>query len=221
MQLQTYLSEQTTWTHNFGLAQDHDGTVIGKMFGVLVVRLAGGNAAFLAAFSGKLGGGNHHPYFVPPVYDALTTGSFLNEGMQHLARINKQIRELEPPVDAGQLNALLASRRNHSHVLQQQLFDHYHFLNRAGDSKSLSRLFHDAGYQNPPSGAGECAGPKLLQYAFQHQLQPLALAEFWWGRSPKSAQWKHRQYYPCCKDKCGPILVHMLHGIDRAPAGET
>ena len=83
----------------------------------------------------------------------------------------------------------------------------------AGEEKSLVDLFAIAGYKNPPAGAGECAGPKLLQYAFQHQLKPLAIAEFWWGLSPKSEQWKHKQFYACCKEKCEPILAHMLEGI--------
>ena len=38
----------------------------------------------------------------------------------------------------------------------------------------------------PPAGAGECAAPKLLQYAYKHQLKPIAMAEFWWGDSPKA-----------------------------------
>ncbi|RZJ17244.1 MAG: pseudouridylate synthase, partial [Acinetobacter sp.] len=68
-------------------------------------------------------------------------------------------------------------------------------------------------YKNPPAGAGECAAPKLLQYAFQHHFKPLALTEFWWGQSPKSATWKHKHFYAPCKEKCGPILKHMLEGI--------
>ncbi len=65
----------------------------------------------------------------------------------------------------------------------------------------------------PPAGAGECAAPKLLQYAFQHHLMPLAMAEFWWGASPKSEVKKHQQYYPACTGKCQPILKHMLVGM--------
>lgn len=65
----------------------------------------------------------------------------------------------------------------------------------------------------PPSGAGDCAAPKLLQYAFQQKMQPLAIAEFWWGLSPKSDFWKHGNFYPVCKQKCEPILSHMLKNI--------
>jgi len=46
-----------------------------------------------------------------------------------------------------------------------------------------------------------------------HGLRPLAMAEFWWGASPKSAVRKHRQFYPACLGKCQPILAHMLKGM--------
>ncbi|MBK6988955.1 MAG: hypothetical protein IPH33_12420 [Bacteroidetes bacterium] len=45
-------------------------------------------------------------------------------------------------------------------------------------------------------------------------MKPIALAEFWWGLSPKSETWKHKYFYSPCKEKCGPILKHMLEGFD-------
>jgi tRNA pseudouridine32 synthase/23S rRNA pseudouridine746 synthase len=93
--------------------------------------------------------------------------------------------------------------------LQQQLFKEYAFLNQHKELKSLGEIFNE----NPPAGAGECAAPKLLHFAFQHDLKPIAMAEFWWGASPKSEVRKHAQYYPACTGKCEPILKHMLQGI--------
>jgi len=107
------------------------------------------------------------------------------------------------------INTLKEERKQKSSILQQQLFEQYAFLNQYGSSKSLSEIFDG----NPPAGAGECAAPKLLHYAFQHQLKPIALAEFWWGQSPKSEVRKHQQFYPACTGKCEPILAHMLEGI--------
>ena len=52
-----------------------------------------------------------------------------------------------------------------------------------------------------------------MQYAFKHQLKPIAMAEFWWGNSPQSQIRKHAHYYPSCQGKCKPILGHMLKGI--------
>ncbi|MFW5446977.1 MAG: RluA family pseudouridine synthase, partial [Methylophagaceae bacterium] len=98
-------------------------------------------------------------------------------------------------------------------------FDNYQFLNKHGVEKSLRELFRDTAQQTPPAGAGECAAPKLLQYAFTHNLKPLALAEFWWGASPKSEIRQHLNFYAACLGKCQPILTHMLKGmqIDENP----
>lgn len=212
-QLQHHLHNQQEWYHNFGLADDQI-EIIGKMFGVLIVETPQNEIGYLSAFSGKLAGGNHHARFVPPVYDLLAPNSFLNNGMAALTKLNQQIKDLkETKVAPEQINRLKVVRKSHSVALQKQIFDHYHFLNQAGNKKSLLEIFKDAGYKNPPAGAGECAAPKLLQYAFQHQLKPLALTEFWWGQSPKSATWKHGHFYSPCKEKCEPILAHMLEGI--------
>jgi tRNA pseudouridine32 synthase / 23S rRNA pseudouridine746 synthase len=214
--LQQYLQTQTDWQHPFGLSKNEEGPVIGKMFGVLVVQHQSGNIGYLAAFSGKLAGTNHHKHFVPPIYDLLAADGFLKPGMEALKLINDTIKRLQADMTAGaveQISMLKQTRKQQSGSLQQQIFEHYHFFNQAGASKGLYELFTLPNYKNPPSGAGECAGPKLLQYAFQNELKPLAMAEFWWGQSPKSAQWKHGHYYACCKEKCEPILAHMLEGI--------
>ncbi|TBX67049.1 RluA family pseudouridine synthase [Flavobacterium silvisoli] len=107
------------------------------------------------------------------------------------------------------INQLKEERRQKSAALQQQLFKEYAFLNKHQELKSLSEIFNG----NPPAGAGECAAPKLLHYAFQHDLKPIAMAEFWWGQSPKSEVRKHGQFYPACTGKCEPILNHMLQDI--------
>ena len=212
-ELQLHLKTQKVWDHNFGLAANDARIIIGKMFGVLVVMTSDHQLGYLAAFSGKLAGRNHHAKFVPPVFDSLTTNSFLNLGMKKLTHMNEDIKKLTAVKSEGTnelLKGLKTKRKEHSVSLQRKLFDHYHFLNHAGKEKSLNDIFKEASRKNPPSGAGECAAPKLLQYAFQHQLKPLALAEFWWGQSPKSEAWKHGHYYPTCSEKCGPILEHML-----------
>ncbi len=212
-ELQQHLQTQTDWEHNFGLSNTNNGNIVGKMFGVLVVKNAQNQLGYLAAFSGKLAGGNHHPKFVPPVFDLLTQGSFLNTGMQALTLLIDEIKSLESiqPKNTEAINQLKQNRKQHSVNLQQEIFSHYNFINQNGDSKNIHDIFKKASYKNPPAGAGECAAPKLLQYAFLHQLKPLALAEFWWGQSPKSVNWKHGEFYPCCKEKCEPILAHMLN----------
>ncbi|MUK37455.1 RNA pseudouridine synthase [Aliivibrio fischeri] len=120
-----------------------------------------------------------------------------------------QLNELE---DA--LNELKTKRKNLSNGLQKKLFQQYKFLNTHGIEKDLNDIFKDTPNQIPPAGSGECAAPKLLQYAFAHGFTPLALAEFWWGIAPKSEIRQHKKFYASCQSKCQPILGHMLDGIE-------
>jgi tRNA pseudouridine32 synthase/23S rRNA pseudouridine746 synthase len=287
--LQHYLVTQTDFKHNFGLNDTQDGLAIGKMFGVLVVQNTEGRLGYLWAFSGKLAERNHHPFFVPTVFDMLEEKSFFKQEEVILNNYNKKIELLEndyaylksiqalsqtktqaekeiqaqketikigkkrraalrqnnPEADVEQLNKesqeegillkkmtlywnhhitaaeetvaeftatinqLKEERRKKSAQLQQQLFEQYAFLNQYQELKSLGEIFNG----NPPAGAGECAAPKLLHYAFQNDLKPIAMAEFWWGQSPKSEVRKHQQFYPACTGKCEPILRHMLKDI--------
>ena len=128
----------------------------------------------------------------------------------------RQIADIQQQLDVYEtrIKALKEARRNKSNALQQQLFEHYTFLNVKGEEKSLYAIFSTTDETVPPSGSGECAAPKLLQYAFLNQLKPIALAEFWWGQSPNSEIRKHGHFYPACKGKCEPILAHMLDGIE-------
>ena len=300
-ELQSYLENQTDWKHNFGLNNEAESSN-GKMFGVLLVQNKEGEIGYLAAFSGKLAGANHHSKFVPPIFDMLTDEGFFNQGQIELSSIHEQVRALEKnpklieaqkflkveeeqsltnieeqrvliranrkvrkeqrqkaekelsseechsfngqlskvsvrekfqlealkkqakerieiaqgklDVYTSEIDYLKTQRKELSGSLQQQLFDQYHFLDINGNEKSLCAIFKETAQLTPPAAAGECAAPKLLQYAFENQLKPLAMAEFWWGESPKSAIRKHRQYYPACQGKCQPILGHMLQGME-------
>ncbi len=297
-ELQFHIENQKDWVHNFGLKSNQEGMIIGKMFGVLIVQNVKGEIGYLAAFSGKLAEENHHPKFVPPVFDMLTKDGFFNKGAQELNKLNAQIEKLEKEpaflackaflekekevyinqitaqkqkiktgkqarkmkrekakekytadqfqtleealalesqiakihlkkltiywknrLSEGQkklnrfldeIAALQKERKTKSAALQRKLFNQYQFLNIKGDKKSLSDIFQDT---LPPAGSGECAAPKLLQYAFKHQMKPIAMAEFWWGQAPKSEVRKHSHFYPACRGKCEPILSHMLEGI--------
>ena len=288
-ELQNYLETQNDFQHNFGLNENQERLVIGKMFGVLVVQNQNNKLGFLWAFSGKLAESNQHPFFVPTVFDMLTADSFFKKEETLLNQYNREIELLENnpdylyaikqleqtklkadkeiqthkeaikqnkklrsekrkslPVDAleqlnkesqdegillkkmaqywdhhikavtekvelftNQINQLKEERKDKSAALQQQLFAEYAFLNQYQELKSLAAIFNG----NPPAGSGECAAPKLLHYAFKHQLKPIAMAEFWWGQSPKGEMRKHQQFYPACTGKCEPILKHMLQGI--------
>lgn len=127
--------------------------------------------------------------------------SILEEDQAKVDRLEQEIEQLKQ------------ERKRRSAALQRKLFEQFRILNARGEVKDLCELFAPTYQGAPPAGAGECAAPKLLQYAYQHQLEPIAMAEFWWGDSPKTEIRHHGYYYPACKGKCEPILNHMLQGL--------
>lgn len=285
-QVQEYLAMREEWM---------DEIERGKMFGVLVVEDCDGVLGFLAAFSGNLGGGNTHDYFVPPIYDMLQPGDFFRCGEAEISAINRDIAERMQGADyvaaksalerakqeadselsnlktlhkerkaerdrrrregdnsemlvaesqrdnadmqrlkrmmrdkisaleerynrlRADVEALKIERQQRSAALQMQLFEQFRILNARGEVKDLCELFAPTAQRVPPAGAGECAAPKLLQYAYLHNLRPIAMAEFWQGASPRGEVRHHGAYYPACIGKCKPILMHMLEGLDVEP----
>ena len=128
----------------------------------------------------------------------------------------KRLEELETETRhfETEIEQLKTERKERSAALQRKLFEQFRMLNARGEVKDLYTIFEQTVQKVPPAGAGECALPKLLQYAYLHQLKPLAMAEFWWGDSPKNEIRHHGYYYPSCKGKCEPILQHMLQGLE-------
>lgn len=123
--------------------------------------------------------------------------SDLHEKLRKLAHFEEKIAFLKK------------ERIQKSNYLQETLFQNYAFLNSKKEPKSLLDIFSNPPIK-PPAGSGECAAPKLLQYAFLNDLRPICMAEFWWGISPNSEIRKHKNFYPACQSRCKPILSHML-----------
>ena len=115
---------------------------------------------------------------------------------------------------ARRIEALKAERRRRSEELQLMLFRSFEMVAVDGRRENLVNIFAEAGTALPPAGAGECAAPKLLQFAILNGLKPLAIAEFWYGRSPKGEVRRHGSSYPACRGKCKPILDFMLRGVE-------
>ncbi len=206
-EVQQYLQTRTDW---------HEELQQGKMFGVLVVKTPTGEVGYLAAFSGNLAGSNHHNYFVPPVYDLLNPDGYFKEEEARISAINVMLNHTN---DNNQktIEALKEERKQRSIALQQWIFEQFRLRNARGEEQDIYSIFTQTAHRNPPAGTGECAAPKLLQYAYLNNLQPLAMAEFWWGDSPKGEIRRHGHYYPACRHKCEPILNFMLQGLEVEP----
>lgn len=172
----------------------------GKMLGVLMVEKKDGSKDFLYGFSGNAGGRSQIEGFVPPIYDLTAP-----EGWYR--RREKEISHTE--------NAEI--KADMSRELQDWIFTKYVVRNALGEEKSIKDIFAGKGIV-PPGGTGECAAPKMLQYAYLNGLKPIAMGEFWYGRSPASEVRLHGHFYPACTGKCGPLLEFMMKGLDVEPS---
>jgi len=200
-EVQSYLSAQEDWEEE--LKQ-------GKMFGVLVVLTAEG-IRFMAAYSGLLCGRNDLPYFVPPVYDLLNPNGHFKQEEAYISAINQKLRDIGfNKMEASQAKALKLERKRRSIALQHWIFERFIILNRHSERRTINQIFLEARHKAPPSGAGECSAPKLLQQCFLHHWVPICMAEFWWGEDSTNQNRQHGHYYPACEEKCRPILEYML-----------
>ena len=213
-ELQDYIVQnEASWGHNFGFGASLKQGVKGKMFGVLVVENVKGEIGYLATFSGKLVDDTANNHFVPSVFDETVDNNFIAIGMRALTAMSQEIKALEgieEKENAVAIADLKLKRKNKSYQLQEQLFANYHFTNRQGLRQNLLTIFCDTPNKRPAAGTGECVAPKLLEYAFQNNLKPIAITEFWWGRSPKALQREHKVNYPACQNKCRHLLEYML-----------
>ncbi len=188
-----YISEHKDWAPLFEQ---------GKMLGVLLCD----DGSIFRAYSGVINGlVDHEQYFVPPVYDLANPDDFYLQEDEAISDINRQIALCSDPEQA---KALKQERKEKSLALQLKIFRHFNFVNARGEYKNVVDIFQEAKRGLPPGGTGECAAPRLLQYALQHQLTPIAMAEFWYGRSPKNYRRVHGQFYPSCIEKCSPVLAY-------------
>lgn len=156
----------------------------------------------------------------------MTTPEMIRESQYQKAELRRLRQSFETDMEPlrsavdeliDEIKRLKEERRKSSDALQQWLFSQFVMLNGKGERATLLDIFRPTSQRIPPSGAGECCAPRLLQYAFQHGYRPLAIAEFWYGTSPVGECRREGDYYPACQGKCRPILDFMLQGVDVEP----
>ena len=209
----------------------------GKMFGVLIVepeeggigydeglmhRLPDGKC-FIAAFSGNIGEMNLIEGFVPPVFDLLDPKGYFKTEEARINAVGREIAAIESgEICSGDITEALGElrqkRKTMSDSLQKWIFSSYRVHNGSREEKSISEIFEMKGLV-PPGGTGDCAAPKLLDYAFTHGLRPVSMGEFWYcadsGLGTSGTEKKVKgEFYPSCSSKCGPLLRWMLQGVD-------
>lgn len=182
----------------------------GHMFGVLECSDRQGNQVILRAFSSLRGGLRHIEGWVPPIHsDELWESVVLPA--QATIKSMTQAMKAEPSGSLA-VTRILEERKRISRELVTTVQEQLQFTNFRGERRKLKDVFHRP--HDIPGGVGDCCGPKLLNHAALNDLKPVGLSEFYWGVSTPSGSKVQGKFYPCCKEKCQPILGFMLCGID-------
>lgn len=134
-------------------------------------------------------------------------------------RLNDSIVAQQSKIDdmLSVVESLKSERKRRSADLQYWLFEQFVVYNSKNVSMTLNQIFKHALDKYPPAGAGECAAPKMLQFAYLNNLKPICMGEFWWGPSPENEVRHQGFFYPSCHNKCEPILNFMLQGLNVEP----
>ena len=120
----------------------------------------------------------------------------------------------------NEIKSLKKQRASMSENLQNWIFRQYIVHNASGEKASIAEIFGQQGI-TPPGGTGECAAPKLLEYAHRNGLKPLAMGEFWYGKASGTAVRVHGHFYPSCTSKCGPLLGYMMNGLTLGQSNQS
>ncbi|WP_320129897.1 RluA family pseudouridine synthase [uncultured Sphaerochaeta sp.] len=189
------------------------GPARGQMFGVLVCLDPEGKEVILKAFSGQYDGKWNIEGWVPPVCDVARFNVVV-------ARYDSAIHDLTDQINkaTNKKTTLLRQRRKElSSACLAEIYALYAFRCLNGNYTTIADIFKN---QLPPSGTGDCCAPKLLNYAFLHNLQIISMAEFYYGETNRSQSKLHKHFYGPCDDKCKPLLASML-GLDIIYCDET
>lgn len=181
----------------------------GKMFGILECRDSMGNSTYLYAFSGQYNGHWNVEGWVPPLIDIKTFTTLTRTADVQIKALTGKLAITSPATEEYRL--LKRERRTLSRTLMEEILNLYTLRNFRGEQLPLCDAF--SGPHGIPTGTGDCCAPKLLQFAAQHNLRPVGLSEFFFGKATRSGSYQHGNFSLPCKEKCSPILGFMLCGL--------
>lgn len=189
------------------------GSALGKMFGIMAAKIRGGGIRFFKSFSGQYNGAWEVPGWVGPVFNLTDFHLIHDPREREIKALGKEITELGQ--GAPGYGTLIRRRKRKSQELMKKIHELYRLNNFNFQEAGLADIFPRG--QGIPTGTGDCCAPKLLQYAAVHDLVPVSIAEFYWGRENAAGTRHQGRFYPPCASRCYPILGFMLCGLQSEP----
>ena len=147
--------------------------------------------------------------FVPSIVPSDKIDSALKENDLQIHKLTEQINKLTLVNKTSEERKQLINQRTRlTDESLKKVFNLYKFKQYDGKSISLNKIITQHGNHLPPTGTGDCCAPKLLSYAFAHELEPVSMDEVYYGRDTKNKQ--NGVSYPPCDERCGFILPSIL-----------
>ncbi len=187
------------------------GPALGQMFGVLECENEQGSTVILRAFSCQYNGAWNVEGWAPPLFDTEAFDQIMIPGDVEIKELGRKIESLDN--NDEDLLLLKRKRKNLSQTIMKKLHGLYELRNFHGETGSLGEFFKNT--HGIPTGAGDCCAPKLLKHAFDRNLRPIGIAEFYWGKPNRSGSRAPGQFYASCASRCQPILGFMLCGVQQ------
>lgn len=128
-----------------------------------------------------------------------------------LLKNDRLIHELTEEINnphSNSIEELLEKRKALTTESLANVFSLYRFTRFDGKKISLNDIIKKHNYKLPPTGTGDCCAPKLLSYAFEHELEPVSMDEVYYGGNTKNKI--SGESYPPCDERCGYILPEIL-----------
>lgn len=176
-----------------------DGTLGCKdslMFGCLVARASGGQETVSYAFSGAWNGKYIIPGFVPPCFS-------VSEFDRIVSQYDPMIHCYSDRIERGE-KELGPVRSALSNECLNELRSLYVFHSPAGRVRLCDM---DTGPL--PTGTGDCAAAKLINWCFRKGWEPLSMCEIFYGRD--CAAHRHLERCTPCDAKCAPIMKYLFN----------
>ena len=142
--------------------------------------------------------------FVDAIVSAEQIEKALEKNDDEIHALTNTINSYSGPTEV--LESLKKKRLELTSQSQKNVFNLYSFYCIDGKKRSLKEICTN---NFPPTGTGECCEPKLLNYAFKNNLQPLSMAEILFRRDEKFEE-QDIKAIPPCDERCSLILPSML-----------
>jgi len=186
------------------------GEARGQMFGVMECEDNRGRTVVLRAFSCQYNSAWNVPGWAPPLFNVQDYEEVMIPADIKIKTLGRKLETLSS--DDTEFPLLKQHRKILSQTAMKELHALYELRNFRDETKPMIDCFTTV--NGPPTGAGDCCTPKLLNQARSLNLHPKGVAEFYWGKANRSGTREHGHFYSSCSDKCLPILGFMLCGVD-------